>query len=133
MLLIGRGGSCCSSVFGRFRRGPQYLPGGPSPPDPRAAGWPDLPAAGWPAGSSPDPTPLLLVGRIPTLLVGRRGTSGPPRCCWLAGPPRCWVGWVGRFGDWAGRGWWRLAEKRLRALRFARNGNGRVEARVITC
>src|SRR5579859_7087264 len=106
MLLIGRGGSCCSSVFGRFRRGPQYLPGGPSPPDPRAAGWPDLPAAGWPAGSVPDPTPLLLVGRIPTLLVGRPHAAGwPGRHVAGGGGGVALV--IGR-----GRGWWRLAEKR---------------------
>src|SRR5579859_6609350 len=95
MLLIGRGGSCCSSVFGRFRRGPQYLPGGPSPPGPHAAGWPDLPVAGWPAGSVPDPMLLLLVGlRLisPWPAVFARGAEapGPPRC-WVAGSPRCWL------------------------------------------
>src|SRR5579859_8288382 len=141
MLLIGRGGSCCLSAgvahaahrsSADFAVARSICPGGRAPR-----------------------TPALLGGRISPLLAGRRGASRTPCCCWLVGSLRCWLaggeapalhaaaGWPGLhvagWGGWValgigrGRGWWRLAEKRLRALRFARNGNGRVEARVITC
>jgi len=33
-----RGSQPCSLSFGQLRRSPQYLPGGPSPPDPHDRG-----------------------------------------------------------------------------------------------